>query len=183
MSDSLREQLLKAGLATRKQVDQAERGASQQRHREVKGGHHAPARGQSTAVQQSQAAKAARDQQLNRERQLRAEAKARAAQLRQLIDPHRLARPDSDDYFNFVDGGKVRRMAVTPELRDRIVSGAVLIVRCEGRYDLVPAELAGRIREHEPSAIVDLAAATAPSAEPAADDPYKDFIVPEDLMW
>jgi len=183
MSQSLREQLLKAGLATEKQAKQAERSASQQRYRDAKGGHPAPAPGQTPAAQQAQAAKAARDQQLNRERQLKAEAKARAAQLRELIDQHKLPRPDSDDYFNFVDGGRIRRVAVTSDLRSRLVAGSIVIVRCEGRYDLLPAEAAQRIRERDPKAIVDLAAAAECRTEPVADDPYKDFVVPDDLTW
>jgi len=181
MSMSLREQLLQAGLGTRKQAKQAEqqqhqqnkqdknRAAAAERHKE-----------QQRRAAQAQAAKAARDQELNRKRQEQAERKERWAQIRQLIEQHRVPRPQTDDYFSFIDRQKVRRMSVDAALREKLITGSLVIVRCEGRYDVVPAEIAERIREREPRAIVSLADES-PAAE--ENDPYKDFVVPDDLMW
>ena len=183
MSLSLREQLLKAGLVTEKQAKQTERSTGQQRHREAKAGVRQPSPPPARAAQQAQAAKLLRDQELNRKQQAKAEAKARAAQLRQLVEQLRVARPESDDYFNFVDGGKVRRLAVTPDVRARLAAGSLAIVRCDGRYDLVPTDALDRIRERYATAIVALPAAAPAPGGPAEDDPYKDFVVPDDLTW
>ena len=185
MSLSLREQLLKAGLATEKQAKQAERSTSDQRHRQAKGTKRTPPPppAPAKAAQQAQAAKLLRDQELNRKQQEKAERKARAAQLRQLVEQLRVPRPESDDHYNFVDEGKVRRLQVTPDLRARIVSGSLAIVRYDGRYDLVPAEALERIRERHADAIVAGPATGPAQAKPAEDDPYKDFVVPDDLMW
>jgi len=185
MSLSLREQLLKAGLVTEKQAKQAERATSGQRHQQVKGGKRAPPPppAPTKAAQQAQAAKLLRDQELNRKQQEKAERRARAAQLRQLVEQLRVPRPESDDFYNFVDDGKVRRMQVTPELRARIVAGSLMIVRYDGRYDLVPVDVIERIREKHADAIVASPAAEAATAAPAEDDPYKDFVVPDDLTW
>ena len=186
MSLSLREQLLQAGLVTEKQAKQAERASGDQRHRQTKGGKHKPPppAPPAKAAQQAQAAKLLRDQELNRKQQEKAERRARAAQLRQLVEQLRVPRPESDDYYNFVDGGKVRRIQVTPELRTRIVSGALVIVRYGDRYDLVPTDVVERIREREPTAIVaSVSSEPAAAAAPADDDPYKDFVVPDDLVW
>jgi hypothetical protein len=185
MSLSLREQLLKAGLVTEKQAKQAERTTSGQRHQQVKGGKRAPPPppAPTKAAQQAQAAKLLRDQELNRKQQEKAERRARAAQLRQLVEQLRVPRPESDDFYNFVDDGKVRRMQVTPELRARIVAGSLMIVRYDGRYDLVPADAIERIREKHADAIVAGPAAEPSTAPPAEDDPYKDFVVPDDLTW
>jgi uncharacterized protein YaiL (DUF2058 family) len=60
------------------------------------------------------------------------------------------------------------------------MSGALVIVRCEGKYDVVPAEVAARIKEREERAVVSLDQNKAASSE---DDKYKDFVVPDDLMW
>jgi uncharacterized protein YaiL (DUF2058 family) len=92
-------------------------------------------------------------------------------------------RPESDDYYNFVDEGKVHRVPVTPDLRARIVAGKLAIVRCGGRYDLVPADVLERIRERHADAIVAIPAADASTSAAAEDDPYKDFVVPDDLTW
>ena len=184
MNLSLREQLLKAGLVTEKQAKQAERTTGDQRHRQAKGGKRSPPPPEPTkAAQQAQAAKLLRDQELNRKQQEKAARKARAAELRQLVEQLRLPRPESDDYFNFVDGGKVHRIQVTPELRARLVAGTVAIVRYDGRYDVVPVELLDRIRERHADAIVTDPTAVASAPAPAEDDPYKDFVVPDDLTW
>ncbi len=183
MSLSLREQLLKAGLVSEKQAKQAERATSDQRHRQARAGQRAPAPPPDRAAQQAQAAKLLRDQELNRKQQEKAARRARAAELRQLVEQLRVPRPESDDYFNFVDGGKIHRIQVTPELRARLVAASLVIVRYDGRYDLVPAEAVERIRERHAEAIVAGSPADAPAAAPTEDDPYKDFVVPDDLTW
>jgi uncharacterized protein YaiL (DUF2058 family) len=182
MSLSLREQLLKAGLVTEKQAKQAERQTSQQAHQRKKGSAPDPAAKQKAAAQQAAAAKLARDLELNRKQQEKAQRRARAAELRQLVEQLRVPRPESDEYYNFVDGGRIRRLQITPELRARLATGTVAIVRYDGRYDLVPAEVLERIRERHADAIVAKPVADSP-APPAEDDPYKDFVVPDDLTW
>lgn len=180
MSDSLREQLLKAGLATRQQAIQADREQHRQRHQQKKGDKRPAAAGSLPAAAAAQAAKAARDRELNQEREARAKARAVAAEIKQLIDQHALPRPDGDDYYNFVAGRKIRRVAVNAELLERLGRGDIAIVRHEGRSALVPAEIAARIRERDERAVIGFKAEPEPAAE---DDPYKDFVVPDDLRW
>jgi uncharacterized protein YaiL (DUF2058 family) len=183
MSLSLREQLLKAGLVSEKQAKQAELQTSQQAHQRKKGSAPDPTPKQKAAAQQAAAAKIARDLELNRKQQEKAERRARAAQVRQLVEQLRVPRPESDDYYNFVDGGRIRRLQITPELRARLVAGTLAIVRYDGRYDLVPADAVERIRERAPDAIVASPASGPAAATAAEDDPYKDFVVPDDLTW
>ena len=185
MSMSLREQLLKAGLVTEKQARQAEKQQyvpSRQKRSKT-----APPPELTPAAKQAQAAKAARDQELNRRQQEKAAAKARIAELKQLIEQHRVPRVESDDYYNFVVDGKVRRIAVNALLRERLVRGELVIVRCDGQYDLVPAAEAPRIRERDPNAVVHAFDRSAPAeSQPSGageDDHYKDYIVPDDLTW
>ena len=184
MNLSLREQLLKAGLVTEKQAKQADRSESKQRHQHKKGANRAPTPPPepAKAAQQAQAAKLLRDAELNRKQREKAERKALAAELRQLMDQLALPRPESDDWFNFVDDGRVHRVPVTPDLRASIVSGGIAIVRSEGHYHLVPAPSLERIRERHAAAIVSLPSGSAASA-PVSDDPYKDYVVPDDLTW
>ena len=184
MSMSLREQLLKAGLVTEKQAREAER--KQYRPPKQKQGRNAPPRELTPEAKQAQAQKAARDQELNRRQQEKAAAKARIAALKQLIEQHRVPRPDSDDYYNFVVDGKIRRIPVDAALRGRLVRGEVAIVRCDGHYDLVPESALERIRERDPGAVVHRvgpAAQASVASQAADDDPYRDFVVPDDLTW
>jgi uncharacterized protein len=181
---SLREQLLQAGLVSEKQAKQAEQQKQRQGfndRRQVSKKDREQREAQRQAEQQrAAAAKAAKDAELNRKREEKAAAKARWAEIRQLVEQHRIAKPESDDYYNFVLNNKVGRVAVDAPLRERIVRGEVGIVRCDGRYELVPAEAAARVKEREPRAVV-----PPPAEQPTTpvDDAYKDFVVPDDLMW
>ncbi len=182
MSMSLRDQLLKAGLVSEKQAREAERQLQlqqqgrQQLPKQLRGAASEPAR----AAQQAQLAKAERDQELNRRQQEQADKKARQAQIRQLIEQHRLPRADTDESYNFVDGNKVRRIPADASVRERLSRGEIAIVRCDGRYDLVPAAAAARIRERDERAVIAYGAGPDPGS---VDDAYRDFAVPDDLTW
>lgn len=184
MSMSLREQLLAAGLGTKKQVRQVDQQQKQQQHQQAKNRalREEQEKRAAEARAKAQTDKAARDAELNRKRQENAERKERWAQIKQLIEQHRLPKPESDEYFNFIDRGKIRRITADNALRERLAAGAVMIVRCEGHYDLVMPEIADRIRERDERAVVKLNQ-TVDDAKPAEDDPYKDFVVPDDLVW
>jgi uncharacterized protein YaiL (DUF2058 family) len=182
MSMSLREQLLQAGLVNERQAREAERQLQQQqqsRQQQPKSRRAETSAGERSA-QQSAVAKAARDQQLNRRQQEQAERRARHAQIKQLIDQHRLPAVASDEYYSFVDDGRIRRIAADAATRARIISGEIAIVRCEGRHELVSAAAAARIAEREPHAV--LARAEIPQ-RPAAEADYAGFEVPDDLLW
>jgi uncharacterized protein YaiL (DUF2058 family) len=180
MSLSLREQLLKAGLVNEKQVKQAELQQNQQQHGQKKK-NLPPPPDRNAAARRAQAEKAARDQALDAARREKAERKARRAGIHQMVEQGRIPRIESEDHFNFVDGRKIRHFAVNTEVRTRLNNGELLIVRHGGFYALVPKELGERIRERDAEMIVTLGAAE--PTVPAEDDPYKDFVVPDDLTW
>jgi hypothetical protein len=58
----------------------------------------------------------------------------------------------------------------------------VVIVRWEGHYDLVPLDAVERIRERDAEAIVANPTAGTTAVQ-GADDPYQDYVVPDDLIW
>ena len=136
------------------------------------------------AAQQAQAAKVARDQELNRKREEKAKRRARIAEIEQIIEQNRVPRLETEDYYSFIDGKKIRRMSVDAERREKLTSGVLAIVRYKGHYAVVPKETAERIRERDENMVVPMVQPKdgAP-AEAAAEDPYKDFVVPDDLMW
>jgi uncharacterized protein YaiL (DUF2058 family) len=182
MSLSLRDQLLQAGLVTEKQVEDAERQRKRQQYAQprAKKGPPPPPPPHQLAAQKAATEKATRDAELNRKKQEKAERKAKFAQIRQLVEQHQVARVETDDYYNFVDGKNIRRVPVSPELRERLISGQLAIVRNEGRYAFVPAAVAADIRARVERAVIHH---NRPGTENAADDPYKDFVVPGDLTW
>jgi len=181
MSLSLRDQLLKAGLVTEKQAQQAERQQARQQYQQPRSKKQpAGPTPQQIAAQKAQAEKTARDAELNRRKQEKVERKARFAQIRQLVEQHQVPRVESDDFYNFVDGTRIRRVPVNPELRARLIRGELAIVRNEGRYAFVPAAIAADVRARVERAVIHH---NQPKSDDAGDDPYKDYVVPDDLMW
>jgi uncharacterized protein YaiL (DUF2058 family) len=175
MSSSLRDQLIAAGLVSERQAKQA----SQEQARQFKA-RRPPDNAAKLAAERAQAAKAARDQEIARRQQEKAERKARRAQVNQMVEQVALPKIESDDCFSFVDGTTIRRIPVNAQLREQLTRGEVAIVRYRGSYAIVPAEAVARIRERDEHAVI-----TLDKAEKSVDpnDPYKDFVVPDDLTW
>ncbi len=179
MSLSLRDQLLKAGLVNEKQAKQATKQKQKQQRLENKGQAEKDD-AQRQAALKAQAEKAERDRELNRQQQEKAEQKARAAQIKQLIESSRLPKLTTEDYYNFVDEKKVKRLSVNAMMRDKLSRGSLGIVRHGGGYEVIPREAALKIQERDPRRVVLLNTQT---EEPDADDPYAAYKVPDDLMW
>ncbi|GAB7533082.1 DUF2058 domain-containing protein [Pseudomonas sp. 3A(2025)] len=179
MSLSLRDQLLKAGLVNEKQAKQVGK-AKQKEQRLVHKGQIEADDSQKRAAQEAMAEKAKRDQELNRQQQEKVEAKARAAQIKQLIEVSRLPKLTTEDYYNFVDDKKVKRISVNTLVRNKLSSGSLAIVHHGGGYEIIPREPALKIQERDPRRIVLL---NTPTEAPDADDPYAAYQIPDDLMW
>lgn len=175
MADSLKAQLMKAGLADAKKAKKIE-------HEK-----RLAAKGQSDEAdakqlaQQAQQEKLERDRELNRQQQEEKARKALAAQIKQLIEAHRLDRSKGDIAYNFVDDKKVKKFYVTAPLQQQLVNGQIAIVRLEAGYELVPAVVAERIKTRDAAVVVLLN--DKPADQAAEDDPYKDYQIPDDLMW
>src|SRR5690606_10427640 len=177
MSSSLRDQLLRAGLVSEQQVKQAEKQSRKQpRTRKP-----ASSPEQQRAAQ-AQAAKAARDRELNRRNAEKTEAKARAAQVRQLVEQHRLPSCEDGEPYHFQDGKHIKRIYVDAEQRAKLVNGELAIARYGNGFALLPLAAAERVRERDPQAVVDVSAGAEPGSTDA-EDPYKGFDVPDDLVW
>ncbi|AKX46942.1 DUF2058 domain-containing protein [Thiopseudomonas alkaliphila] len=176
---SLRDQLLKAGLVNQKQAKQAEKQQRKQQRLVKKGQAEADVTAQEMA-RKAQEEKALRDQELNREQQEKAELKARRAQIKQLIESARLPKFEGDDFYNFVDNKKVKRIAVNELVRNKLSNGSLAIVSHGGGYEIIPREAAEKIEQRDPRRILLLNTAT---NEVEADDPYADYQIPDDLMW
>ncbi len=177
MGSSLQEQLLKAGLVDEKQVRKAQTGKPPLK-RKKKGGPPPTASESTRAAQQAAAEKAAHDRALSERQKAKAEHKALRAQIRQLIERHRIPRDSAELAYHFVEGGTVRKIHVTEAMRDQLVRDRLAIVRLDGRYDLVPPEVAEKIRARDPRCLVERQLTQTPE-----DDAYADHPVPDDLMW
>lgn len=181
MGNSLQDELLKAGLIDRKKIDQANRQKRSDRRRKPSGKKAPPARPVDPEVQRQREEKAARDRELNQQREEVRRQREVNAQVRQLVSQHRHPRIERDDDipFHFENKGKIKRLFVSPETHRMITERRLVIVNDNGQFELVPPPIAEKIRQRNPSLVIDLPEDTAP----AEDDPYADYKVPDDLMW
>ncbi len=181
MGNSLRDQLLKAGLVDKQKLKQVEREKHKQARQRRSGG--AAANAGKQQADRALAEKAARDRELNRQRAAQAERKAIEAQIRQLIEANRLPKNDGDIAYNFLDGTKVRRLYVTAATHQQLVHGKLAIAKLNGRYDIVPKDVADKIRQRDAAYVVERQGQGQEPQPPDANDPYADYQVPDDLMW
>ncbi|WP_026608744.1 DUF2058 domain-containing protein [Methylocaldum szegediense] len=179
MSNSLRDQLLKAGLVNEKQVKQASKEARKQQKQNRHG--NAAAKDQDKrAALEAKAAKIERDRLLNQERAKEAERKALAAQIKQLIEENRVPPGEDDIAHRFAHDNKVKTLYVSKEVHQDLVDGKLAIVTLESRYEIVPSAVAEKIRLRDESRVVLL---NPPEQAEDVDDEYAEYKIPDDLMW
>lgn len=179
----LRDQLLKSGLVNEKQVKQARKDMQKEQQQQKQQGKGRSAIDEDVLRrQQAMAEKAERDRKLNQQRKEEADKKAMAAQVRQLIEDHKQPYGAGDTPFNFTDGGTVKKLYLGRQVRDQLVRGQLAVVKLDNRYEMVPRETAEKIRLRDAEAII-LLNDTKVHNEPAIDDPYADYQVPDDLIW
>ena len=181
MGNSLQEQLLKAGLIDQKRIDQAEQDKRRKARQPKPGKKAAKARPAKPAPTPEQLEKAEKDRELARQRREVQRQREVAAEVRQLVRSHRVARTPSDDDipFNFDNKGKIKRLYLAPALHRKVSAGELVIVNDNGVFELVAPAIAEKIRQRNPSLVIDLPEEKAPEA----DDPYAQYKVPDDLMW
>jgi uncharacterized protein YaiL (DUF2058 family) len=66
-------------------------------------------------------------------------------------------------------------------VQQQIVRGQLAIVALGQHYELVPRVVAEKIAQRDAAAVVLLNNQSKATEED--DDPYKDYVIPDDLMW
>lgn len=178
MSLSLKEQLLKSGLAkkTAKQPQKKNKQpqvAKKQRNKPSEA---------TLRTQRAMLDKAKKDKRLNEQRQIEAAAKAKFAQIKQLVDGSKLDRKDGETPYSFTLKKKVKKIYVTDEQQKQLSRDQIVIISLGNEaYELVPKAVAQKISERDAKYVVQNT--NIESSPPAEDDPYADYQIPDDLTW
>ncbi|MDQ2076247.1 DUF2058 domain-containing protein [Marinimicrobium sp. ABcell2] len=180
---TLQDQLLKAGLVDAKQAKQVSK-EKRKKNKQARRSGEPEVDELKQSAQQVRAQKAERDRELNRQRQEELERKAVEAQIKQLILNHRQPKNSGGDTveYNFTDDKRIKKIRVSPAVQQQIIRGQLAIVRLGEDYELVPRIVADKIAVRGEGRVV-VANVKAESAVEEADDPYKDYVIPDDLMW
>lgn len=183
MNNPFQEQLLKAGLVTKKQVQKAQQDKNR-KNKQQRASNQKPVDKTRLNVQQATAEKAKRDRELNRRKQEQARQKAISIEINQLISKHRLVRDENCEIaYNFEHRKKIRHIYINPEMKQKITQGKLGIARIEGGYELVPRDIAEKIQQRNEKRVVILSDEQQSQGEAEKNDPYADYKIPDDLMW
>lgn len=176
---SLKDQLLKAGVGNQKQARQADHARRQAAKGRVEG--ETPAE----LAQKAKAEQLQRDREANSKRQQLQTEKALLAQIKQMIEDHRIDRAQGQIAYQYTADKKVKKLWVTADQQRQLIAGQIAIVcwqqSSNGQHELVPAVVAEKIRQRDASAVLVLNQRVVDA--PIADDPYADYPIPDDLMW
>lgn len=170
--------MLKAGLVSSKKMAKVQRTAKKSR---------VQAREAREAVEENKKAQIERDKQLSEQQKQAALAKEFKAQIKQLIEMNRITLSRGDIGYNFTDGNLIKKIYVDKTTQAQLISGRLAIARLvtdssgESEYAIIPASVADKIAQRDASYIV-LRSELSEQAKDE-DDPYADFVVPDDLMW
>jgi uncharacterized protein YaiL (DUF2058 family) len=179
MRNPLQEQLLKAGLVNKAKAAQVVR----EQAKKHKGKGPAAPSAEHVEAQRLQAEKAERDRAIAAERNAQARAHEAQAQVRQIVEAHKVKR-EGEIAYRFTDGVAIRSVLVNEALRAQLATGTLVIVRQGDGYELLPRAAADKVIERDAAMIVlDHGRAEAGSANAPDDEYYKQFEVPDDLVW
>jgi len=176
MGNPFQDKFIKAGLVNKKQVNKAniEQRAKEKEQRRNKSD--AP---RDNAVELALQQKREQARQSNAQRDLAARENERLAQIKQMASMHRVKLGKGDIAFHFSDANKIKKIYLPKAIVDQLSVGALGIVKVEDKYEIVPAEIAGKIRDRHPEALLVLN--TRQTLDP--NDPYAEFPIPDDYEW
>jgi len=180
MNNPFQEQLLKAGIVNKQQVQKVQQDKNkkkkQQRNKKEKVVDETRLKAQQAAEEKSR-----RDRELNKNKEEAARKKAISAEINQLITENRIQRDEScETVYNFEHNKKVKRIYVNEDMKQQVIKGKLGIARIEGRYELVPVSIAEKIKQRNEKRVV-LFEVEQKTVDD--NDPYADYQVPDDLTW
>ena len=178
MSLSLKDQLLKAGLAKKPAAKVAKKKKPPQ---VAKKNRNKPSEMQLRA-QRGMLDKAKKDKRLNEQREALAVEKAKFAQIKQLVDSSKLDRKEGETPYSFTLKKKVKKIYVTNEQQKQLSRDQIVIISLGNEaFELVPKAAAQKIAERGAKYVVENT--NTKVAAPDQDDPYADYQIPDDLTW
>ena len=178
LSMSLRDQLLKKGLATKSQYQKSLTEKKQQK--KTKKNDATDAMDQQVQVEMEE--KKRQDQRLNQEREAERQKKSVIAEIQEWIKQHRVVRVGELIPYRFPHQQKIKTLGVSLAQRQQIVSGQLIIISIHPDvYELMPSKLLNKIEAKLPEAIVvNLVQKTTTDQ---VEDDYAGYDVPDDLIW
>ena len=181
MAKSLQEQLMGSGLVDKKKAKSIQKEKRNKRKQAPKGKLQVDE--VKLRTEQQQQDKVEKDRSLNKVRVEEQEKKAIEAQIKQLILVNAVTRDAGSIGFQFSDNKIIKKIYITEEQQLHLLGGQLAITILAGEYHLVPKAVAEKITERDGGAVVYLDETKSSDKIEDEEDPYKDYEIPDDLMW
>ncbi|MDM8569025.1 DUF2058 domain-containing protein [Thiotrichales bacterium HSG1] len=179
MNNSLRDQMLKTGLISKKQAKKSEK-QTKLKARQQRKNNTTDENSISSVVSQKRDEEIAHAKELNRLKEEQRFKKELQSQIHDIIQRHRVNESNADIVYNFVESDKlVKQILVTNKQQQQLTNGHLAIAFVDDGYHLIPAPIAEKLLERTPEIIVCYNV----NSTTNEDDPYADYKVPDDLMW
>lgn len=180
MAGSLQDQLLKAGIINDKKAKQIKQEKRKEAKQQPKG--QVAVNETAERVHQARAEKAEKDRLANQAIQQEAAHKALRAQVKQIIETHRIRDRQGDVAYQFVDATKIKKINVSQKIFDQLTRGQVGIARLGEGYEIIPRVIAEKLQQRDAEAVIKMPEKAQTTAI-QDDAPYADYPIPDDLMW
>ena len=175
MGSSLRDQLVKAGLATKQQANSLNAKSRKKKNRSEQQAN------SDIAAKKAAEEKRARDKALNEAIQEKQKKAAIKGQIKTIIETNAVEDHRGESAYSYVMGAKVRQLFVNSEIHQQLADDKLAITRLNGKTYLVPVAIAEQVLGLNPEWAVVRPGEESPSAP--EDDPYAGYEVPDDLDW
>ena len=111
---------------------------------------------ESSIAREERLAYEAHNRELNRQRNEERKRRENAAQIRQLVLKNRLTLEarDDDEPYHFVVKKRIKKMFVPSKIGDQITNGHMAIVNLDGRFELIPGNVARQIAQRDRKCLV-----------------------------
>jgi uncharacterized protein YaiL (DUF2058 family) len=153
MGNPFQDQLLKAGLVSKKQAKKANREKYLNRKKN-KGNKKNNSSAVSDKAREEQAAQAKRNRELNRQRSKEKRQREQSAQIKQLIENNRQKLDDHGEPYYFTEQNTINRIFVSMDMAEQLSCGQLAIVKLGNSYEVVPAKVARQIANRDKKKLV-----------------------------
>ncbi len=182
MAKSLQDQLMGSGLINKNKAKAIQKEKREKRKQAPKG--HVEIAEEQRLIEKIRLEKIEKDKELNKQRVAEQEKKAIRAQVKQLLLSNKIQREKGEIPFQFTHDKKIKKIYVSELQFTHLSKGLLAIGSVEDDYIIVPAGVAKKIIERDPSAIhYYFVKQETEDHNSEEEDPYKGFEIPDDLMW
>lgn len=195
MADSLRDQLVKIGMATQEQADRAlKKQRSKPNGKSGKRSGPKPGQGKHPASKQNpkQTAKKAPSASQKKPLPTLAEVNAQEAaqkkeikaKIKALIEGNRIEDHSGELVYSYIVGTRVKQIHLAEAYKNQIVEGTLAITRLNRHTMLIPTSIVPEIKALNPDWLIVQVEETGKDAvQSGQEDPYAEYDVPDDLVW